>query len=244
MGAFVAANQRVEVVGRHTWLETIHRGNMSGKRVMPNSFFNEVLLGKKRGEFNLIPDEILEAKPFYTGTFAMIGPKGRPLGDNVESQCEYAGSMKTVVVKPDRDQAALVDTMVTCDHGFAADSTPILLLFNARTEKPIRNDEEMGEADKVLLRLNGQTRKYKIQSRDGGVLEVVGDENTYSYVSYSAAIGLLERFFVTNVDYEYGDFDFRRGILFDPWLYSRLGVVRDADAIIAGDNASIVRSEQ
>lgn len=193
MGAFVAAKQRVEVVGRHTWLETIHGGNVSGKRVMPNSFFNEILLGKENGRFKPVPDEILQARPLYSGTFVMVGAEGRPLGDNVEAQCEYARSMKTVVVKPDRDQAALIDTMVTLDHGFLADGTPVLLPFNARTEKPIRTDEEMGEADTVLLRLNGQTQRYKIQNRNGGVLEAVGDENTFSWVSDSATLGLLRR---------------------------------------------------
>lgn len=195
MSVIVVANKRVEVVsGKQTWLGIIHKGNVAGKRVMPNSFFNAVFLGTDdEGNFKPIPDKVLNARPLYTGTFGMVGAKGKPLGDKVEVECEYAGSKKTVVVKPDRDQAALVDTMVTCDHGFAADGTPLIPLINARTEKPIRNNSEMGEADIVLLRLNGQTQRYNIQSRDGGMLEAVGDEYTFGWVSDSAIIGLLRR---------------------------------------------------
>ena len=195
MGVFVAANQRVELASRRqTWLETIHFGNTTGRRVKPNSFYNEVFLGKDdKGRFKPIPDEIKENLPFYTGTFGVVGAKGKPLGDKAESQCEYAGNMKTVVVKLDKEQAALVETIVACDHAFAPDGTPLLLPFNAKTEKPIRSDEEMGEANTVLLKLNGQTRCYILQRRDGGLLEVVGNENTTSYVSDSATLGLFGR---------------------------------------------------
>ena len=193
MGVFVVANQRLEVSGRHSWLEAIHQSNMARRVMKPNSFFNEVLLGKDKGKFKPIPDEILDVRPLYTGTVGVVGAKGKPLGDTVESQCEYAGSIKTVVTKPDSDEVGLVDTMVLCDHGFAADGKPFLALINARTEKPIRSDEEMGEANTVLLKLNGQTRCYILQRRDGGLLEVVGNENTTIYVSDSATLGLFGR---------------------------------------------------
>jgi len=191
---FVAAGQRVELVGRHTWLEAIHTGNTSGRRIMPNSFFNDVFLGKdKRGRFKPVPEEIRNNPTFYTGTVGVVGAKGKPLGATVESECKFAGSMKTVVVTPDKKQAALVDTILSCDHGFAPDGMPLLPLLNARTEKPIRTDEEMGEADTVLLKLKGQKRRFKIQTRAAGVLEVVGDVSVQVWVSDSAAISFLRR---------------------------------------------------
>ena len=223
MGVFVAANQRVEVAGRHTWLETIYRGNRDKRRIMPNSFCNEVFLGKEGGKFKPVPDEIVSARSLYTGTFAMIGAKGRPLGGNVEAECDFAGSMKTVIVRPDRDQAALVDTMVTCNHGFAPDGTPFLHPFNAKTERPIRTDEEMGEVDEVFLRLNGLTRRFRIQSRNGGVLEAVGDENTFSYISDSATLGLLWRDYL---DFYFGDR--RHLVVLVDRPSGRFGVVREA----------------
>ena len=232
MGVFVAANQRVKVLsGRYTWLETLLTGNMAGSRVMPNSFLNEVLFSREGDKFKPVPDKIAGARPLYTGTFGMIGAKGKPLGDKVEGECEYAGSRKIVVVKPGRDEASLVDIMVTCDHGFAPDGTPFLAPFNERTGKPIRTDEEIGEADTILLNLNGQKRRYRIQSRDGGVFEAVGNENTYNYVSNSATLGLLWRGFD-----DFGVFDFvnvfdngkRRGIFLVDLPSGRFGVIRQA----------------
>ena len=204
---------------------------MAGRKIMPNSpFYNEVFLGKdEEGRFKPIPDEILSARPLYTGTAAVVGNKGKPLGTSVESQCEFEGSMKTVIVRPGKEEAALIDTMILSDHGFASDGkTPLLMLSNAKTGKPIRNDEEMGEADEVLLQLNGQTRRFKIKSRDGGLFEAVGDETTKSWVSDSATIGLLWRGF-------FGDYG-RRGVVLFGQPSSRFGVVREA----AEGNAPLV----
>ncbi|HLC69163.1 MAG TPA: hypothetical protein VJH24_04960 [Candidatus Bilamarchaeaceae archaeon] len=250
MGVFVAANQRVEVAGKHTWLEAIHRGNTARKRIVPNSFYNRVLLDKDEGgRPRAVPREIIDSLPAYTGTFGMIGAKGRPFGDRVEGECDYAGRRKTVVVKPSSDETGLVDMIVTCDHGFAADGTSFLNLFNARTERPIRTDEEMGEADTILLNLNGQKRRYRIQDRNGGVLEAVGNDNTYGWISDLATLGLLR--------HGHGGFYGRcdnwlsfsngrcscgwRGVDLRVRPSSRFAVVREAtDAVVASDNAPIV----
>lgn len=234
--AFVSAGKRVEVVGKQTWLEAIYRGNMAGKPVVPNAFYNKVFLGKDAdGRFKPVPDEILNARPLYSGTLGVVGNKGRPLGTSVEAQCEYAGTMKSVIVRPGKEDTSRVDTILASDHLFGPDGKPLLPLSNAKTGKPIRNDDEMGEADEVLLTMNGQTRKYVLKSRDGGVLEAVGNENTYSYVSDTAAIGLLRRGISFN---DYG----RHGVILDGQPSSRFGVVREAaDAIVAGNNAPIER---
>jgi len=192
---FLASGQRIELAPtRQTWLEAIHRGNMDKRTIKPNAFYNAVLLEKdEQGKLKLIPHEMLNAEPFYTGTAGMIGANNRAIGTSVESQCEYAGTMKTVIVKPGKEHVGLINTMITANHGFTADGTPLLLLSNAKTGKPIRTDEEMGEADEILLKFNGKIRKYNIQSRDGGLLEVVENESTYSYVSDTATIGLVRR---------------------------------------------------
>jgi len=205
MGMIIAANQKVEVFPtKLTWLETIHRGNLAGRKVMSNSFLSEVLLGKEDGIFNPIPEDIFNARPLYTGTAAVAGNKGKALRMHVESQCDFEGSMKTVIIKPDAEYAGLVDTLLTCDHGFAPDGkTPLLLLSNAGTGKQIRSDNEMREADEVLLDLNGQKCLFKIKSRDGGVFETVGDENTFIWISDSATSGLLRRGFVLADDRRY-----------------------------------------
>jgi len=192
---FLASGQRIELAPtRQTWLEAIHRGNMDKRMIKPNAFYNAVLLEKdEQGIFKPIPKEILNARPLYTGTAGMIGANNRAIRTSVESQCEYAGTMKTVIVKPGKEHVGLINTMITANHGFTADGTPLLLLSNAKTGKPISNDEEMGEADEILLKFNGEIRKYNIQSRDGGLLEVVGDEKTLSWISNTATIGLLWR---------------------------------------------------
>lgn len=206
---FVAADKRVKVVGKQTWLEAIHRANIAGRRIMPNSFYNEVFLGKDAdGRFKPILEEILNARPFYSGTVWVIGNKGRPLGTSVETPCEYAGTMKNVIVRLGKEDAGLVDTILASDHLFGLDGKPLLPLSNAKTGKPIRNDDEMGEANEVLLTLNGQTRRYVLKSREGGVLEAVGNERTRGWISDTAHIGLMRR---GNYFYSY-------------WCYVYLGV--------------------
>ncbi|MDO8554537.1 MAG: hypothetical protein Q7S22_07045 [Candidatus Micrarchaeota archaeon] len=194
MGSVQVDCRKVEVVNKQTYLEAIHRSNMLGKRIISNSSFNELFFGRNsQGRLKPISDRIYDVRPWYTGTVGVVGAKGKPLGTTVESQSQYAGTVKTVIVRPGKRDADLVDTMVLSDHGFTPDGTPLLSLSNAKTGKSIRNDEEMGEADEVLLRLNGQKRRFKINDRTDGLFEAVGDVNTFSWISDSAAIGLLER---------------------------------------------------
>jgi hypothetical protein len=193
MGVIVA-ERKIEVVsGKHTWLEAIHRHNMARKVMVPNSAYNNMLLGKdESGKFKPIPEEILNARPLYTGTAGVIGDKGKPLGKRVETECNYEGQKKTAIFEASEERG-LVDTAILCDHAFASDGTPSIQLFNARTGKPISTREEMLEASEVIVKFNGKFYLHQIQNRDGGVLEAVGDEFTRSYISDSAVLGLVAR---------------------------------------------------
>ncbi len=167
---------------------------MAGKVILPNSFYNRLFLGKDRlGKFKPIPDKITSAVERYIGTAGVIGSKDRPLGKYVETVCRYSGNTKTVVFKSKAGQKSLVDTMLLCDHGFASDGTPLIQLFNARTNKPICTKEEMLGASEVLVKFNGTVHQIKIRSREGGIFEKVGDESTRSWIYHSAVLGLLAR---------------------------------------------------
>ncbi len=192
--AVVVAGRRIEVnPGMYTWLETIHGSNVSRRKVMLNTFYSEVFFRKSRGKFKPVPDELVKARVLYTGTFGMIGDKGKPLGKEIASQCDYKGSRKTVIVRPVKDLISRVDTLVTCDHGFAPDGTPFLQLSDASTGNEIRSEEDMQKAREVLLTLRGQIFTFKIQNRgaEGREFESVGDEKMYIYISESAVVGLL-----------------------------------------------------
>lgn len=193
MSVLAIADRKVEVVsGKHTWLEAIHRNNMAGKAMLPNSVFNGIFLGKdESGKFKPIPDEILNARPLYTGTAGVIGDKGKPLGKRVETECNYEGQKKTTIFEAE-EQAGLIDTAILCDHAFSPDGMSSILLFNPRTRKPINTREEMLEATEVIVQFQ-QFYLHQIQNRDGGVFETVGDETTRSYISDSAVLGLVAR---------------------------------------------------
>ncbi|NYZ74325.1 hypothetical protein H0O00_04225 [Candidatus Micrarchaeota archaeon] len=202
---FVAAGQRVEVASKSPfWLEVIHEGNMDKRRMMPNRFFNEVLHGRcdKCGELKSIPDEFMKFIPFHTGTFGVIGATGKELGRRAESRSVVLGSWKTVIAELDKEDAALVNTIVACDHGFMPDGTPTLALFDARTEKPICSDEDMGEASEVLMKLNGQIQRLKVPNRHHGVFEAVGDDQTYLWAHDNAAMGLVGRYYNPTKGYD------------------------------------------
>ena len=121
MGAFVAANRRVEMAPAKTWLEQVHQSNIARRKMMANHpFHDEVYLGKTDGRFNDIPAELRQV--VWTGTAAVIGAKGGKLGKVVETQGVYAGRMKGVLFEPtDGMQAADPDIVFMCNQGFARD---------------------------------------------------------------------------------------------------------------------------
>lgn len=196
MGAIITvANRKVEILpGKHTWLEAIHRANTARRAILPNSFYNDLFLGRGAdGRFKPVPDEIASARPLYVGTAAVVGAYGSPLGKRVETECEYNGSRKVTIFKPSADQKALIDTVLLCDHGFAHDGTPLIQLFNTRTNKPILTEDNMLAATEVIVKFNGTVHQIKIRSREGGIFEKVGDESTRSWIYHSAVLGLLAR---------------------------------------------------
>lgn len=195
MVVFEGAGRKVKTAsGKRTWLEVIHRGNMAGRRVMPRTFFTRALLEKEKGQYKIPDPDLRRAEPVYSGTFGMVGPKGKKLGDRIEAECDYDGKKKVVIVSPRPDEAVLVDKMLTCDHGFRPDSTPFLLLSDARTERPITTHGAMTYADEVILRLNGPTHVFGISDRRGGVIETFGNEDILLWAPESAVIGLLSFF--------------------------------------------------
>ncbi len=179
VGAIITvANRKVEILpGKHTWLEAIHRANTARRAILPNSFYNDLFLGRGAdGRFKPVPDEIASARPLYVGTAAVVGAYGSPLGKRVETECEYNGSRKVTIFKPSADQKALIDTVLLCDHGFAHDGTPLIQLFNTRTNKPILTEDNMLAATEVIVKFNGTVHQIKILNRrlvdpSTGVLE-------------------------------------------------------------------------
>lgn len=176
-----------------TYLEVIHKTNTGEIRPKSNAFYNAVLLSKdKYGKFKPIPDELIANRPFYTGTFGAIGDPGKKLGRYIEAECTFNGARKTIIAQFDKEHAALVDTIVGGDL-IQTDGSKLITLFDAKTNKPITSNEEMAEADKLILKLNGKPHTFKIESRIGGVFEAVGDEKTFSWIFNTAVIGLFWR---------------------------------------------------
>jgi len=193
----VAAGKCVEIAPRGmTHLEAVHKNNMARKVIVPTSFYNTVFLSKDRqGRFKPVPDEILDVKPLYSGTFGVIGARGKKLGKRLETEVRYDDGRKTLIIET---EGAGADIMVCCDHGFSQDNVPHLQLFNAKTNQAITTHEGMLEVSEVIMRFNGQTYKFTIQNRCGGVLESVDGVDTFRWgVSVSAVGGLLAR----GVDY-------------------------------------------
>jgi hypothetical protein len=160
---------------RYTWLEAIHKKNIEGKRLASHSVFNEIvynITGNRKGP---LQNEFINAEPLYSGTIGILGASGKPLGNYLETQCMCMGNMKAVVVNL-VEFASLVDILLMCDQGFSAphrnpifpDGVPFLQLSNRKTGKPILTDEDMGEADEVLLTLAQIGRFFIINERKGG----------------------------------------------------------------------------
>ncbi len=189
---FAAAGRQTEIAPRKmSDLETIHKSNVAGRVVHPNGFYNRVFLSRDaQGQFKPVPEGIMRAMPLWSGTLAVIGPKGRPLGKRLEREAYYEGRRKTLIMET---EGAPAEVMLCCNQGFGKGDIPNLQFFNAKTEKPIDTHEGMLEPSEVIMRLNGQTYAFSIQGRDGGILETVDGVNTFSWVADLAVGGLLWR---------------------------------------------------
>lgn len=178
-----------------TWLEAIHTNNINRRTIVPNAFFNRLLLEKDGcGKFKEIPKEVAAIKPWHTGTAFAVEREGKKFRKRIEILCNYEGSEKTVVYNIEKEYSGLCDIMLLCDQGFEGDKLLIELL-NALNKKPINTVEDMVGASEILLKFNGKTRQFKIETRNGGVFEAVGNEKTFGMVSSDAALGLLARGF-------------------------------------------------
>ncbi len=183
----------LEMVRRQTWLETVHHGNMKHRRVRPQPWYKEVLLGTDQpGRLKPVPPEIVRARPFHTGTLGVVGDPGKPLRKQMRTECDYHGMRKKVVFEPDPGQLRLEeDTVLFCDQGFAPSGKPLLDLLDSGSGMPIADEDGMLRADVVIVRFRGQARPFRINNRKGGLLEQVGDESVTIVVPDSAVVGLV-----------------------------------------------------
>lgn len=175
-----------------TFGEAIHLTAIGRLKPKSNDFFNAVLLGTDEyRKFKPIPDEILKNGPFYAGTLGVIGNKGKKLGKWVETECKINASTKLFIASFDKSHTSLVNVLLYANL-LIPDGSPLVSELNSK-QKAIRNDEDMGATDRVFLKFNGKLQWFGITSRDGGIFEPFGDENTRSWFQDSAILGLFRR---------------------------------------------------
>ena len=195
------ANRKIEVLpGTQTWLEAIHRSNIAHRKIVPNRSYDRMFFAKdKSGEFKPVPEGLMAAArkvPIFTGTAAVIGERGEPLGSGLQAGCLYAGEMKTVIFVPkDEAQARLTNTLLMCDQGFVHGRTPSIMLYNARTLKQIRTEEDMLAADEVMVKFNGRVYTLEMETRISGTPGKTGEESSIIHASESAVLSLATRTF-------------------------------------------------
>lgn len=191
---------RQKVLGRKlyacsgaSWLRALINGNLAGTTIPPNSFFDK-LLDLERGKFGgskSIPKEIAKLAPLFTGTLFVIGEKDKPLGEIVENKCE-----KTVIYKPSREDASLVNTILLCDQGFLGNGTPLVEMLNALNDEPLLKIDDIVEAPAIRLKFNGETRRLEIKEWNGNWIKAGSNGKTSVWHYYDANIGLLVRSFL------------------------------------------------
>lgn len=206
-GAFKAIERRVEMAPVGTWLEQIHKNNITRQRIMSNWFYNKLYLDRwKSGAFYYsfygVPAELCE--PLWTGTAAVIGNKDKKLDKVIETQCKYAEKMKSVIFKPTEEvQAAPPNTIFMCNHGFTKNGQPFLFLSNARTDKPIITEEDMDSVDVVEIAFKGPVTSKEASrcgnfERLGKIYDSMYDEKgvpyyNCAYFDYGEVVGLMRR---------------------------------------------------
>ncbi|MFA6530457.1 MAG: hypothetical protein WCT31_01910 [Candidatus Micrarchaeia archaeon] len=214
---FAFAEKRYSSFGSHTWLEAVHRSNVAGGKLVTKDFFVELRqsfqvrkpsVRSKSTASGSPKDDLIDSTgalaliafsrsppkemgiPLFLGTMAVIGASGKPIGKHVESECRFGGAKKTVIVKLDDEHAHLKDTLLTRDHGFAPDGTPLLPLSKI-TGEPIRNDEDMASVNELFLDLRGSLARIAIPSRDAILSSPFGDDILNANICSSAAAGLI-----------------------------------------------------
>ncbi len=115
----------------------------------------------------------------------------KPVPEDITT-CQFGEKRVEVVFVAEAKQEA--EVMQTCDQGFATDGTPSVA-FYYKQDKLVQlydaDGNQIEEApDRVFLKFNGKVSQVEIKGR-GGVLEQIGDVNTYSWVADSAVLGLL-----------------------------------------------------
>lgn len=200
-----------------TQFEAIIKMNANKTPISLNGFYNKMLLEKdSNGNFKPIEKEMLEAKPWFNGTGFAVEKKGKPFGKPIEKEFIYNGQKKTAVFNRNGEYSGNADSLLICEPKTFGE-TDYLKFINLKTGKQILTLDALEEAQEIQFTFNGQTRYFKIQSRDGGLFEAVGDEKTYTWVADGSAFGLFQR----------GDgfvYDYRRDVGAFDYLYGHLGV--------------------
>lgn len=202
-----------------TWLEAL-----ADKRTLaPVRFFTKLydLAISEYGGSTSIPEEITKY-PFFTGTFVVVPPDGKPLGKVVECKCSFNGSQKTVLFEPGK-YAPLVDTLLLCNDNKERTGAPSILLLNASNYKQITTEEEMFNAREILVRFNGSV--YAFEFKDVGregvdvpkymnarLLRSAGNDGTTIWAYNNAALGLMVLDFMYSLNLNLGIGEFYRGL--------------------------------
>ena len=174
---------------RLTWLEAIQKNNDAG-RVLASTTICSRILGRS---------DIPEARPIYSGTAAAVGPLGKAWR-SVETRCGFDKRMIETIFDARTEQEA--DVAVIRNHGFGADGTPAIGLYDAKGQLVRLCDakgDPIGEMpERVFVRFNGPPSRARIKDRDGWGLETVEGEDLFTeplchWVDHSAVLGLLSR---------------------------------------------------
>ena len=192
MGVILAAGSQVQVADKRTWLEIVIRSNLSGTKVMPLDYHNRLFLGKDgAGGYEPIPEDIIKAKPLFTGTVGVLGKKNKPLGRIVHSQWRYNDQVKEVSFLVNAEHSGLVDTVVMCDLGIAPDGLLRVPVLNMQTRQLISSEQDMERAERISLRFHGPVQTIPITDRRGGPFQIVGDTTSEIWAD-PTAVGLIK----------------------------------------------------
>lgn len=183
------ANTNVIIAQKLRPIEAILKGNIKGWAIARNGFFNRLLI---EGNVSDIPNEILNTRPWYTGTAFAYGNRLMALGKSIEMKFGYEGEEKVLIYRVRKKDIGSRNLMFLFEHGFR-NGVPLIQLFNAKTEKQIVTMDGLGEAEEVIIKVIGRTRSFDLTGSDATNFEKVGDRTTRILSWEHPKIGLLKR---------------------------------------------------
>jgi hypothetical protein len=221
-------------------VEAIRKGNAEHKQIMPNRDFNKLLLGKGIKKYQMeTPSEIRGARPWYTGTGFAFEALGKAFGDKIEKEFRNwdANKKQTLIYYVRKEDIGARNLMHLFEHQFRGDESTIQLI-NAKTNKEIFTVGELRNADEIILKVVGPIYSFRLNNRNDGVFETVGEENTTIRATEDSAIGLLVR-----GDYN-SDCDFGKLVYADLNLGYKHGVVYTTPQAASANLAEMQRDAE